>query len=72
MNQFVRDLNVVVPRPNDGRRIEVTTNGLPLFHGVQLVIDTTIISVVKCDGTPRLRVPTVNSVAIDDARRLKE
>ena len=72
MNQFVRDLNIDAPRPNDGRRIEVIVNGLPLFHGVQLAIDATIVSAIKRDGTPRPRAANINSVAIDAARRLKE
>ena len=69
MNQFVRDLNLVAPRPNDGRRI---VNGLPLFHGAQLAVDTTIVSAVKRDGTLRPRAAHTDSVAIDRARRLKE
>ena len=72
MNQFVRDLNLAAPRPNDGVRIKVIVNGLPLFHGAQLAVDTTIVSAVKRDGTPRPRAAHTDSVAIDHARRLKE
>ena len=38
-----------------GRKCEVVADGLPLFHGAQLAIDTTIVSWLGADGTPRLR-----------------
>ena len=41
----------------DGRRLEVVVDGLSLFHGAQLAIDTTLVSVVRADGTPRPRAP---------------
>ena len=37
----------------DGRRVEVVANGLPLFGGVQLAIDTTLMSTLHCDGSLR-------------------
>ena len=37
------DLNVVVDRQDD-RRLEVIANGLPLWGGVQLAVDTTLVS----------------------------
>ena len=47
---FVRDLDLDVPNAaRDGRRLEVVADGLPLFGGVQLAIDTTLVS-------PRLSV----------------
>ena len=42
-NTLVRDLNVAVSRLDD-RRIEVIANGLPLWNGAQLAVDTTIVS----------------------------
>ena len=41
----------------DGRRLEVVVDGLSLFHGAQLAIDTTLVSVVRADGTPRPHAP---------------
>ena len=38
-NCFMRDMNLDVP-PNDGRRLEVVANNLPLWNGAQLAIDT--------------------------------
>ena len=39
---LVRDLNVQVDRQDD-RRLEVVANGLPLWGGVQLAVDTTLV-----------------------------
>ena len=38
----------------DHRTIEVLANGLPLFHGAQLAVDTTLVSPVGRDGTALL------------------
>ena len=46
-NQFVRDLDLGVPDANDNRRLEVVADGLPLFGGVQLAADTTLVSAVR-------------------------
>ena len=43
-NQFLRDLNLQEISSNDGRRIEIICDGLPLYHGRQLAIDATIVS----------------------------
>ena len=52
-NIRVQDLDLLpVPRV-DNRRLEVVADGLPLFHGAQLAIDTTLVSVVRADGVPR-------------------
>ena len=39
-------------RPNVlvNRRVEIVVDGLPLFVGAQLAVDTTIVSVLKRDG----------------------
>ena len=42
-NRFVRDLDIGVP-VNDGRRLEVVVDGLPLYGGAQLAVDTTLVS----------------------------
>ena len=56
----------------DDRRLEVVADGLPLFHGAQLAIDTTLVSPVRADGAPRRQCATRNGVALDQARRTKE
>ena len=42
-NILLRDLNVVAAHQNE-RRLEVIANGLPLWGGVQLAVDTTLVS----------------------------
>ena len=37
----------------DARRLEIVADGLPLFGGAQLPIDTTLVSAIRQDGTPR-------------------
>ena len=56
----------------DNRRLEVVPDGLPLFNGAQLAIDTTLVSPIHGDGTPRRRTQDVNGVALQHARRNKE
>ena len=51
-NMFVRDLDLDVPNAaRDGRRLEVVADVLPLFGGVQLAIDTTLVSPLHSNGT---------------------
>ena len=73
-NMLVRDMDLA-PGANhmaDGRRLEVVVDGLSLFHGAQLAIDTTLVSAVRADGTPRPRAARKGGAALDDARARKE
>ena len=36
-----------------GRRVEVTADGLPLFRGAQVAVDTNLLSTMRADGMPR-------------------
>ena len=38
---------------HDSRRLEILAEGLPLYGGVQLAIDTTLVSTHHCDGSAR-------------------
>ena len=67
-NQLLRDLNLAVPA-GDERRIEVIANGLPLWGGKQLAVDTTVVSALTGSGEARGRGP---GVALQQARRAKE
>ncbi len=68
---FVRDLNLSHVVPTDGRRIEVIVDGLPLFHGAQLAVDTTLVAALKRNGQPRPRAADVDGAACQAARRRK-
>ena len=43
-NILVRNMDLVPQGRQDSRRLEVVADGLPLFHGAQLAIDTTLVS----------------------------
>ena len=36
----------------DQQRIEVIAEGLSVFHGAQLAVDTTLVSPLRADGEP--------------------
>ena len=52
-NVLVQDMDLLPLRQVDNRRLEVVVDGLPLFRGAQLAIDTTMVSPVRSDGTAR-------------------
>jgi len=68
---FVRDLNLPGVRAQDGRRIEVIANGLPMYHGAQIAIDATIVSPVRADGFPIAGAASQDGVALQVARGRK-
>ena len=70
-NVLVRDLDIPVP-VNDGRRLEVVVDGLPLFGGAQLAVDTTLVSMLHCDGSPHRGAADVDGAVLVAARRRKE
>ena len=71
-NVFVRDLDLGPFNHLDGRRLEVVADGLSLFGGAQLAIDTTLVSALRRDGTAREGAANRNGVAIRSAHRRKE
>ena len=70
---FVRDLDLDVPNAaRDGRRLEVVADGLPLFGGVQLAIDTTLVSPLHSNGSAWRGASDRDGVVLEAARRRKE
>ena len=68
-NVMVRDLDLVEPNAADTRRLEVVADGLPLFGGAQLAIDTTIVSTLHANGAARRFHE--DGAALEAARRVK-
>ena len=70
VDRFVRDLDLVAFNGLDQRRIEVIVDGLTLWHGAQLAVDT------RCPlcmvMSARRNAATTSGVALRDARRAKE
>ena len=54
----------------DGRRLEVVADGLPLFGGAQLAIDTTLVSPIRADGC--LAISAQTWMALAQAHRRKQ
>ena len=71
-NVMVRDVNLGPLAPGDGRRLEIVANGLPLWGGAQLAIDTTLISPIRRNGSAQPRADEENGVCLAKARRRKE
>ena len=67
-NVMVRDLGLVEPHVEDARRLEVVVDGLPLFGGAQLAVDTTVVSALRGDGSARRRAAQQDGVAAEAAR----
>ena len=69
---FLRELDLGVGGVLDNKRLEVVVDGLPLFNGAQLAVDTTFVSPIRRDGIPRPLAHEVNGIALKHARRDKE
>ena len=72
LNVRVQDMDLARPSAFDNRRLEIVADGLPLFHGAQSAVDTTVVSVLRRDGTPHPRCVTTDRAALETARRRKE
>ena len=72
VNVRVQDMDLARPDALDIRRLEIVVDGLPLFQGAQLAVDTTLVSVLRRDGVPRQQAATHDGAALSAARRRKE
>ena len=70
-NMYVRDMNVDVGA-EDGRQMEVSTQNLFGYGGVQFAVDITLRSVLSCDGEGRVHVANGDGVLLLNARTRKE
>ena len=60
-----RNLDIEGGNPTDARRLEIVVDGLTLFDGAQLAIDTTLVSHPKRDGTARRRAADHNGATLE-------
>ena len=70
-NILVRDLDLGTPDARDARRLEVVVDGLPLFGGAQLAVDTTLVSAIQGNGEPRNGAAERDGVALAQAKRTR-
>ena len=68
----VREMDLATHHNVDGRRVEVVADGLALWHGAQLAIDTTLVSPLRRDGSARFRAADHDGAVLMEARRRKE
>ena len=68
---MLRDFDLAALNPADHRREEILADGLPLFGGAQLAVDTTLVSPLHCDGSPHPRAANEDG-AVLQAARLRE
>ena len=68
-NVLMRDLDLGVP-VGDTRRLEVA-DGLHIFCGMQVAVDTTLVSTLHCDGTPQRGSPVEDGIVVAAAKRRK-
>ena len=72
-NVMMRDLDIPgLHAAMDGRRLEVIADGLPLFDGAQLALDTTMVSPLHRDGTAKRGTSVRGGATLQEARRRKE
>ena len=72
MNVFVRDLHLPVFNKLDERRLEVVVDGLPLFRGALVAIDTTLVCPLTWEGVAKPRCATENGASLERARTRRE
>ena len=71
-NVMVRDLDVAEFNLRDTRRLEVVADGLSIFGGAQLAIDTTLVCPLSRDGTARRGAASRDGISLTAARQRKE
>ena len=72
LNVRVQDMDLDRSNVLDNRRVGIVADGLPLFMGAQLGMDTTIFFILKRDGSVRTRCVIVDGASVEAARRRKE
>jgi hypothetical protein len=71
-NCFIRDSALPGIAASDGRRLELVATGLPLFRGVPLGVDVTLVSPLHADGSVWAGAEQRPGVALARAERNKE
>ena len=70
-NVMLRDTSLPGIAASDGRRLEVVATGLPLFQGVPLGVDCTVVSPLHADGSVWSQADVRPGVAIERGEKAK-
>ena len=71
-NVLLRNMSLPGISPADGRVLEIVATGLPLFRGVPLGVDVTLVSPLHADGEPWAHADTVSGVAVRRGEHSKD
>ena len=72
LHHRVQDTDLARPDALDNRCLEKVADGLPLYQGAQLAVDTSLVSVLRRGRVPRQRSTTHDGAALIASRRWKE
>ena len=70
--QLLTAMDLALHGATDGRRVDVVAYGLPVFGGLPVCADATLVSPLHCDGTPWRGADTEDGLRLRAARRRKE
>ena len=70
--QLLADMDVALESTTDGRRVDVVAYGLPVFGGLPVCADATLVSPLHCDGTPWRGADAEDGLRLRAARHRKE
>jgi hypothetical protein len=71
-NVLLRNMNLQGVSARDGRQLEVVANGLPLWGGAQLAVDTTLVCPIRRNGYPQPHAEDTDGAQLIQARTRKE
>ena len=69
---LLRDMDLALEAADDGRRVDVVAYGLPLFGGVPVCADATLVSPLHSNGEPWRGADSEDGLRLRAARRRKE
>ena len=72
VNVRVADLDLLPQGGSTTGRLRLWQTDFPLFHGAQLAVDATLVSLVRGDGSARRQCADHDGAALQQARRQKE
>ena len=69
---LLRDMDLALQAADDGRRVDIVAYGLPIYGGVPVCGDATLVSPLHSDGQPWRGAEAVDGLRLRAARRRKE
>ena len=69
---LLRDLDLTLQAADDGRRVDVVAYGLPVFGGVPVCADATLVSPLHSNGEPWRGTDSEDGLRLRAPRRRKE